>query len=168
MKTRKLLCLLLAAALCLCLCGCGEKDPLAGLTQYHHSCGVSIKMAKGYSENNVDGLNIFDGENSAVRMERETFETLATVGYDGAAMSESDYAELIIAAYGLDGSPATDEYGSTYLLYTMPVSGADVNYYAFYYKTADSFWTVTFMCVASEAEQFESDYHLWASTVEIG
>lgn len=171
---KKWLALLTALVLVLVLAvtGCGGKetqtdDPLAGLTQYTHSVGVRLYMAEGYTEAMSDGIPVFEGEAGAVRFAEETFETLASLGYDGAAMSEAEYAELLIAAYGLSSAPETDSYGTVFFPYEMDVQGTPVMYYAFIEKTDEAFWTTTFMCLKAQSGDFEPDFHLWASTVEI-
>lgn len=144
------------------------KDPYEGLTLYENAAGISLYMAEGFEEVEIEGLLVcYQGENSNVRMEEETFETLETLGYHGSEMTEEEYAALILEAYALEGTPMTDDYGNVYIAYNMEVQETEVSYFAFFDKGETAFWTTTFMCFASEAETYQPQFQLWASSIRI-
>ena len=95
----------------------------------------------------------------------ETFETLATLGYTD--LTEADYAELIMTAYGYDSVPQTDEYGLTYVVYEQDVMEIPFTYVAFYIKSDTAFWAANFMCPTEDIAEYEDDFHLWASSITV-
>ncbi|MBQ9166145.1 MAG: hypothetical protein IJX71_04395 [Oscillospiraceae bacterium] len=143
-------------------------DPYEGLKLYEDAAGIALYMSDDYEPVEVEGiLACYQGENGSVRMEEETFETLESLGYDGDAMTEEEYAALIREAYALEGSPMTDDYGNVYIAYNMEVQETEVSYFAFFKKGETAFWTTTFMCFASEAETYLPQFQLWASSIQI-
>lgn len=144
-----------------------EADLYAGLTYYESLVGISLYMSDGFTESSVEGvLACYEGENSNVRFERETFETLASIGY-GDVDTLDTYAGLIIQAYQLESEVQTDEYGNVYIVYAVDIQGTSVSYYAFFDKGTDSFWMTTFMCLTAQKNLFEEDFKLWASSVQV-
>jgi len=179
MRKKRMFALLLALGLLLSLLtGCsgeqGGQAPETGesaeeLTDYEHSVGLSMKMAPGFTETDIEGIMAgYEGEAANVRIEAERFDQLEALGYAGEEMTAAEYGQLIRDAYGLEGEVAEDEYGTVFLPYSQLVQEIEVSYYAFFHKGEDAFWTVTFMCFAETADQLEGDFHLWASTVETG
>lgn len=182
MKLRKLLSILLVLAMTVCMlsaCGSGESgtesgggepaDPYEGLTLYEHPVGLSLKMAEGFTQSEVEGiLACYEGERSNVRMEAEAFTTLEALGYNGSEMTEEEYGQLIREAYALEGDVQTDDYGNVYIAYNQEVQEVSVSYFAFFDKGEDAFWTTTFMCMTEQAEELEPDFHLWAGTIQVG
>ncbi|MBQ8831126.1 MAG: hypothetical protein IJ017_05975 [Oscillospiraceae bacterium] len=169
MKLKNIAVFLLVLTICVSLMtGCGgEDDPYKGLVLYEHPVGISLYMEKGFSETEIDGvLGCYQGEIANVRFGKDTFEALAEVGYTD-DMTESEYAKLVIAAYGLDSEVKTDGYGNVYIAYVENISGADVSYYAFFNKSTDAFWMTTFMCMTEYAEKLEDDFCLWASSISV-
>ncbi len=171
MNTKKTLFRLLAV-LCVLLCGCSQApqepaDPLAALTPYTHSLGVSLRMEGTFTETAVSGiLGGYEGETANVRFAEELFQSLENLGMDP-AMTTEEYAQLLADTYGLEVAPATDEYGSVYLRYSEDISGVPVAYFAFFTKGPAAFWTTTFMCTEEVTAELEDDFHLWASTIQV-
>lgn len=138
-----------------------------GLTLYETSIGLSLYMCEGFTEASVEGVQAcFEGENSNVRFQKETYESLASVGY-GSVVTEEEYAKLIISAYQLGGEVMTDEYGNVYIYYEVDIQGTSVSYYGFFDKGTASFWMTTFMCLTAQKDLFEGDFKLWASSIQV-
>lgn len=145
-----------------------EENPYEGLTLYQSESGISLYMADGFEEAQVEGSACcFKGGSSAVSCQEEFFSAMEEVGYSGSEMTEEEYAKLLIEAYQLDCEAETDEYGSVSFLYTKDVMGASMSYYAFVDKGSEAFWTTTFMCGTASADEMEADFRLWGSSIQI-
>lgn len=145
----------------------GETDPYAGLSLYETSIGLSLYMSEGFTEGNVEGVQAcYEGENSNVRFQEETFASLASVGY-GHVTELKDYAALIQMAYQLEGEVLSDDYGNVYIYYEVDIQGTGVSYYGFFDKGSEAFWMTTFMCMTAQKNQFEEAFKLWASSIQV-
>lgn len=146
-----------------------QTDPVEepALVEYHHPIGVSLSMAEGFVESEVEGiLGCYEGELSNVRFAEELFVTLENLGFDPEMTLEA-YAQLILDTYQLEGEPKTDDYGNVYIVYTQDIQGYDVTYYAYFTRGEVAFWMTTFMCFAEIAPDMEDDFALWASTIQV-
>lgn len=141
-------------------------DPYAGLTRYEHPIGIALYMDEGFTEGEIEGiLACYEGAEVNVRFAVESLESLAALGYED--MTEMEYAALIRDTYQVAGEPLADENGNVCLPYIQDIQGVQVAYYAYFNKTADAFWTTTFMCMAEGAAAWEADFALWAQSIEI-
>lgn len=144
-----------------------ESDPFAGLTFYESPTGIALYMSEGYVESSVEGVTcVFEGENNAVSINEETFESMEAVGFSSDITLE-EYAQLLLGAYQIPGGVLTDDYGNTYIYYEKNIEGTDIAYYGFLDKGTVSFWTTNFMCIAAETDLYEEDFKLWASSIQV-
>ncbi len=144
-----------------------ETDPFAELTFYESPTGISLYMSEGYVESSVEGITcVFEGENNAVSINEESFESLESVGISS-DMTLDEYGRLLLDAYQLSGEVLTDDYGNTYIYYEKNIEGTDISYYGFLDKGNVAFWTTNFMCIAAEAEVYEENFKLWASSIQV-
>lgn len=144
-----------------------EPEPYEDLVRYETSIGLSLYMTEGFTEGNVEGVQAcYEGENANVRFQEETFASLASVGY-GDVTELRDYAALIQMAYSLEGEVLSDEYDNVYIYYEVDIQGTSISYYGFFDKGSEAFWMTTFMCMTAQKSQFEEDFKLWASSIQV-
>lgn len=160
------LCLLLQLSLLAACSSADSSDPYSGLTLYESEAGISLYMAKGFSKNSAEGVACaYSKGSTGLACNVESIEALESFGYS--SLSEADYAQLIMDAYGYDAVPQTDEYGLTYVIYEQEVTGIPYTYVAFFIKGETVFWAANFMCPTTDLSKNEADFHLWASSITV-
>lgn len=144
-------------------------DPLDELKKYTSDSGITIYMADGFKEKDLGVDTVacyFESDNAIFTCSVESFELLESLNFD-ADMSLEEYGQLVIDANGFDSKLETDEYGNVYMKYVQNIEGNDFTYYGYFKKGAESFWTCNLVCLTESEAEFEDDFALWASTIEI-
>ena len=162
----KMKALSIGLVLMLVLCACtASSEPV----QYTHPTGLRICMPEGFEVMEAEGfLGGYQNRDLVVTMvmAEELYESLANVGIDP-DMTLEEYGQLVLDAYGIEGTGGTSAHGTPYIRYEREIEGVKAVYYAYLYRNDVAFWTITLMCAAEDAETMEEQFSLWASTVEI-
>lgn len=161
----KIKALTIVLALALILCACGASEPVA----YTHPTGLQITMPEGFSQIEPEGfLGGYDNRKLGVSLlfNEELYESMANAGLDPELTLE-EYGQLILDAYGMEGSTAVSEYGNHYIRYDQVIEGIPFTYIAYHYQNDVAFWSLTFALKTEDVEALAPEIAQWASTVQL-
>lgn len=176
--TKKIFISIITSLLVLTLTGCGNdkqdtderanKKPEVTGKVYDNGSGLTIRMAEGMEEDELEGYAMFYyGESCMMTALKETFEEFESVGYDAENSSLEDYCEIVKEANGLDFPFEKDSYGYPYISYINEVDGNNFTYYTTVRKGSDAFWLVTMACLEDEEELWLPQFEEWGSTITV-
>jgi len=146
-----------------------SQDPFDDLKKYTSDSGITIYMADGFTEKDFEGEGIecyMESNDCILTCRVETFELLANLNID-TNMTVEEYGQLVIDANQFDSELKTDDYGNVYMEYVQNIDGIDFTYYGYFKKGTDAFWTCNLVCQTSRTAEFEDQFALWASSIEL-
>ena len=159
--------LLLVSTMFACSGGGAEvtPDPKKDLKEIDSGTGFKIWADKNINKEDMEGYDLFAYEDDcAFSVLREDFTLLEEYELADADTTLEEYAEIIGEANGI--SLAKDKYGELSATYTAESEGNNFWYYSVVRKGSESFWLVSFFCLAEDQATYEDQFGLWASTIE--
>ena len=129
------------------------------------STGISFTLTDQFRKTEIDGYTVaYESPYIAAFALKEDFSLLE--GFEEYTLEE--YAELVILATGLESTEAENVDGLICFDYdyTNAETNTSYKYFTYVYKTNDAFWSVQFVTVLENAEEYESQIHEWAKAIE--
>lgn len=169
-KARRSIALLLAVVSMLCIfSGCSKEKS----KEFTTSTGASITLTDAFAIVNDESYGDFDAvylsDYSACAILTESIEELQDLGYD--EMTENEYAKLLAELYNDSiravGSVTTNSAtGLESFTYTASNAGNKFYYFVVIKKNATHYCTITFWCLDSSKDKYQSKFEEWAKTIK--
>ena len=163
-KFRKNIACAAVAMLLLCsfmLCSCG-----AAKEKEFSKEGFTITLTDAFKEQEIATQTVaYASSKVSVTALKEDLSAFKDNNMD-TDITLKDYAELVIAANGLD-SEAEEKDGLVCFTYDKSLSGQNFTYLATVFKGSDAFWLVQFGCENSQYDALKEDFVKYAKTVKV-
>lgn len=159
MKKKIVSFLIAVTALVVCVCGfsaCASEKTF-------EKAGMKITLTTDFYEKELASQTAYY-ESSSVIVTALKEEFSLMTGLSTSTVSE--YTDMVLTNNRLSASKLTRE-GKEYMYFTYEktVSGKNFYYLATTHKSGDAFWLIQFACVASDKDEYSTQFLEWADTI---